>query len=163
MVSTPMRRTERVAVEPASGGLADLFQERYEPMVRLAYLVIGDREAAEEVVQDAFLALHRHWDRVEQPGAYLRTSVVNGCTSWGRRRTLERERQTATPDSTSFVVDELWLSIQTLPERQRTAIVQRYYADLPDDEIATILGCRRVTVRTSIHRALAALRKEIEP
>jgi len=163
MVSTPMRRTEREAVDPTTGGLADLFQERYEPMVRLAYLVTGDREAAEEVVQDAFLALHRHWDRVDQPGAYLRTSVVNGCTSWGRRRTLERERQTAAPDSTSFVIDELWHSIQTLPERQRTAIVLRFYADLPDDEIATVLGCRRVTVRTAIHRGLAALRKEIEP
>jgi RNA polymerase sigma-70 factor (sigma-E family) len=162
MVQTPIRRTERQTVDRSPGALADLFRERYEPMVRLAYLVTADRGAAEELVQDAFLALHTHWERVEQPNAYLRTSVVNGCTSWGRRRTLERERQTAAPDSTSFVVDELWDSLQTLPERQRTAIALRFYADLPDSEIATILGCRRVTVRTAIHRGLAALRKEIE-
>jgi RNA polymerase sigma-70 factor (sigma-E family) len=157
-----MRRTEHCTADGAPGALADLFRERYEPMVRLAYLVTADRGAAEELVQDAFLALHLHWDRVEQPSAYLRTSVVNGCTSWGRRRTLERERQTAGPDSTSFVVDELWDSLRTLPERQRTAIALRFYADLPDTEIATILGCRRVTVRTAIHRGLATLRKEIE-
>jgi RNA polymerase sigma-70 factor (sigma-E family) len=162
MTLTPMRRPRGAVADGGPGTLAELFAERYEPMVRLAYLVTAERGAAEEVVQDAFLALHRQWDRVEQPAAYLRTAVVNGCTSWGRRQTLARERLRAAPDSTPFVADEMWDALQALPERQRTAIVLRYYADLPEAEIATVLQCRGATVRSAIRRGIATLRKEIE-
>jgi RNA polymerase sigma-70 factor (sigma-E family) len=162
MMATPMRPTDRAAGQPPPAALEQLFRERYEPMVRVAYLLTGDRAVAEELVQDAFLALHRRGARVDQPGAYLRTAVVNGCTSWGRRRTLERRRQVASPESSPFVVDEMWDALQVLPDRQRTAIVLRYYTDLPDREIASVLQCRLSTVRTTIHRGLATLRKEIE-
>jgi RNA polymerase sigma-70 factor (sigma-E family) len=162
MALTPMRRSGGAAVDRGVGTLAELFTERYEPMVRLAYLVTADRGAAEEIVQDAFLALHRHWDRVEQPAAYLRTTVVNGCHSWGRRQTLARERVPVAPDSVPFVADEMWDALKALPERQRTAIVLRYYADLPEADIATILQCRQATVRSAVHRGIATLRKEIE-
>jgi RNA polymerase sigma-70 factor (sigma-E family) len=162
MAPTPIERRSSGAPDPSADDLAQVFQDRYEPMVRLAYLVTADRGAAEEVVQDAFLALHRHWGNVDQPSAYLRTAVVNGCTSWGRRQTLARERQTAGPESTPFVADEMWDALKRLPERQRTAIVLRYYADLPEAEIADLLQCRRATVRSVIRRGIAALRKEIE-
>ena len=161
MMSTPIERAESASVERPAEALAQLFRDRYKPMVRLAYLLTSDRVIAEELVQDAFVALHRHWERVTQPQAYLRTSVVNGCRSWGRRQVIERERQPAPAESVPFVADELWDALQLLPDRQRTAIVLRFYADLPDSEIADVLGCRPVTVRTSIHRALTALRKEI--
>ena len=139
-----------------------LYRERYDPMVRLAYLMVGDRAVAEELVQDAFVAVHRSWARALQPSAYLRTCVVNGCRSWGRRRSLEVLRRPAPPDPSTMVADELWDVLETLPPRQRAAIVLRFYEDLPDDEIAALLVCRVPTVRTAIFRGLAKLRKEIE-
>lgn len=139
-----------------------LYRERYEPMVRLAYLMVGNRAVAEDLVQDAFVSVHRSWARATQPSAYLRASVVNACRSWGRRHTMEVLRRPAAPDPSVLVADELWDVLETLPTRQRAAIVLRFYEDLPDDEIAALLGCRVPTVRTAIFRGLAKLRKEIE-
>ena len=73
-------------------GLADVFRQEYAPMVRLAHLITGSNEAAEDIVQESFVRLHRSWDRAERPGAYLRRIVVNGCHTWHRRRRMERER-----------------------------------------------------------------------
>jgi RNA polymerase sigma factor (sigma-70 family) len=87
---------------------------------------------------------------------------VNRCRSWGRRQVLERDRRPRPPEPAELVADELWDALATLPERQRTAIVLRYYADLPDADIAEALGCRPATVRTSLHRGLAALRRVVE-
>lgn len=142
--------------------LVELYRERYEPMVRLAYLLTGDRAAAEELVQDAFVNVHRSWDRAANPPAYLRATVINACRSWGRRRNLELVRRPAAPDPPMLVADEMWDALQTLPHRQRAAIVLRFYEDLPDARIAELLGCREATVRTAVHRGLARLRKEIE-
>lgn len=146
---------------PWAGNLVELYRERYQPMVRLAYLLTGDRAAAEELVQDAFVSVHRSWPRVTQPAAYLRTAVVNACRSWGRRRTLEAVRRPAPTEPAALVADELWDALGHLPERQRAAIVLRFYEDLPDADIAAALGCRPATVRTAIHRGLAALRTEV--
>ncbi|HYD08960.1 MAG TPA: SigE family RNA polymerase sigma factor [Acidimicrobiales bacterium] len=143
-------------------GFVALYRERYEPMVRLAYLMVGDRAVAEELVQDAFVSVHRSWARATQPSAYLRTCVVNACRSWGRRAMLERLRRPAPPDPDVLVANELWDVLEGLPSRQRAAIVLRFYEDLPDEEIAVLLGCRVPTVRTAIFRGLAKLRKEIE-
>lgn len=148
---------------PWSGSLVELYRERHQPMVRLAYLLTGDRAVAEELVQDAFIAVHRSWDRVTSPGGYLRVAVVNACRSWGRRQVMERERRPAAADHAMLVADEMWDALLTLPERQRAAIVLRFYEDLPDREIAEILGCREATVRTAVFRGLAALRKEVTP
>ena len=142
--------------------LVELYRERYEPMVRLAYLMVGDRATAEELVQDAFVSVHRSWSRATNPPAYLRAAVVNACKSWGRRRTLELHRRPAPTGPAELVADELWDALQVLPTRQRAAVVLRFYEDLPDARIAELLGCREATVRTAIHRALERLRKEIE-
>lgn len=142
--------------------LIELYRERYEPMVRLAYLFTGSRAIAEELVQDAFVNVHRSWSRATNPPAYLRTAVVNACRSWGRRRTLELHRKPAPPDPSLLVADEMWDALQVLPMRQRAAIVLRFYEDLPDAQIAELLGCKEATVRTAIHRGLARLRKEID-
>jgi len=139
-----------------------LYRERYEPMVRVAYLLTGNQAVAEELVQDAFVAVHGAWDRATSPSAYLRTTVVNRCRSWGRRRSLEQRRPPDAPEPTVLVADELWDVLQTLPARQRAAIVLRFYEDLPDEEIAEILGCRQPTVRTAIFRGLEKLRQEVE-
>jgi RNA polymerase sigma-70 factor (sigma-E family) len=142
--------------------LVRLYERHYDRLVRLAYLVSGDASVAEEVVQDAFVKAHRSWSRVRDPLPYVRTAVVNGCRSWGRRRRLERERQPRPPQPVRQEPDELWDALACLKNRPRAAIVLRYYADLTDAEIAEILGCRVPTVRTTIHRALAVLRREID-
>ncbi len=142
--------------------LLALYRQRYEPMVRLAYLLTGNRSVAEELVQDAFVSVHRNWDRATFPGAYLRTAVVNNARSWLRRRVLEDKRNGVVPVVVGFAADEMWDVLQHLPERQRAAIVLRFYEDLPDADIARILGCRLPTVRTAIHRGLATLRKEMD-
>jgi RNA polymerase sigma-70 factor (sigma-E family) len=139
-----------------------LYKDRYEPMVRLAYLMTGSRAIAEELVQDAFVSVRRSWARATSPNAYLRMAVVNACRSWGRRQTLERLRQPAPAEPSGLVADEMWDVLLTLPPRQRAAIVLRFYEDLPDDQIAELLGCRLATVRTAVFRGLAKLRKEIE-
>lgn len=141
--------------------LLALYRSDYAGLVRLAVLVGADRSVAEELVQDAFVAAHRTWDGVREPLAYLRRAVVNRCHSWGRRQTLERDRRPRPADDAELGADELWDALATLPERQREAIVCRFYLDLPDVEIADILDCRVPTVRTAIHRGLAKLRKEV--
>jgi RNA polymerase sigma factor (sigma-70 family) len=154
------------ASPPACGtwdaGLIRVYRDRYGDLVRLAYLITGRTAVAEEIVQDAFLASHRKCDTVREPYAYVRTAVVNRCYSWGRRTKLERERRPAPPDPAELVADEMWDALGTLNDRQRTAIVLRFYEDLPDDRIAEVLGCRPATVRTSIHRGLKLLRRVIE-
>lgn len=141
--------------------LLALYRERYEAMVRLAYLLTGNRSVAEEMVQDAFVAVHRNWDRATSPGGYLRTTVVNNARSWHRRRALEERSVPAGATHAGLAADEMWDMLQRLPDRQRAALVLRFYEDLPDAEIARILGCRPPTVRTAVHRGLAALRKEM--
>ena len=144
------------------GALVALYRDRYAELVRLAYLLTSDRAVAEELVQDSFVAAHRSWDRVRDPMPYLRTTVVNRCRSWGRRRRLEHDRRPAPADPATLGADELWDALGRLDPRRRAAVVLRFYLDLPDAEIAELLGCRRGTVRSSIHRALDTLRQEIE-
>jgi RNA polymerase sigma-70 factor (sigma-E family) len=154
-----------VVAEHDDGGdeaFVALYRERYAPMVRLAYLMVGSQAIAEELVQDAFVSVHRSWARATNPPAYLRTAVVNACNSWGRRKTLEILRAPAPPEPTTMVADEMWDVLLTLPPRQRAAIVLRFYEDLPDEEIAALLGCKVPTVRTAVFRGLEKLRKEIE-
>lgn len=143
---------------------AELYEGRFDAMVRLAYVLTAGSSAAEELVQDAFERLHRRWDTVEQPAAYLRVAVVNACTSWQRRALLERRwtsglRVTSTAEHQP---DGLRDAIARLPTRQRAAVVLRYYEDLPEAEIATILGCRIPAVKSLLHRALKSLREVIE-
>ena len=143
---------------------AELYRVRFDAMVRLAYVLTAGSPAAEELVQDAFERLHRRWDTVEEPVSYLRVAVVNACTSWRRRAVLER-RWAAGPRVTSTAEhqpDGLREAIARLPTRQRAAVVLRYYEDLPEAEIATILGCRIPAVKSLLHRALTTLREVTE-
>lgn len=131
-------------------------------LVRLAFLITGSLHVAEEVVQDAFVSTLRSWSRVREPRRYLRAAVVNGSRSWLRRRKLERRQPKPRDEASLSEPDELWDVLDRLNPRQRSAIVLRYYEGLPDAEIARLIGCRTATVRTVIHRALGALRKEIQ-
>jgi RNA polymerase sigma factor (sigma-70 family) len=149
-------------VAPWPDALVALYRERRVPMVRLAYLLTGDRAIAEEVVHDAFVAVHRNWAGVRDAPSYLRTTVVNRCRSWGRRHQRERGHPLPLAETAGLEADELWDALGRLSPRRRAAVVLRYWADLPDAEIAAALGCRPSTVRTVLHRALHDLRQEIE-
>ncbi|MDP9333003.1 MAG: sigma-70 family RNA polymerase sigma factor [Actinomycetota bacterium] len=132
-------------------------------MVRLAFLLTGSLDVAQDVVQDAFVSVHRAWSRVRDPRAYLRRAVVNACTSLHRRMFRER-RTSASPGSTivDLGADELFDVLETLPARQHAAIVLRYWHDLDESDIASALGCRPGTVGSLLHRAIARLREVIE-
>jgi RNA polymerase sigma-70 factor (sigma-E family) len=146
-----------------SSTLEELWAERRPGLLRLAYLLTGSRAVAEDVVQDAFVQLHRKWSGVRAPAPYLRTSVVNGCRMHHRGRSREQARFAelvgdAVQPETPVVLDAL----VHLPYRQRAALVLRYYEDRPEAEIADLLGCRPATVRSLVHRGLAALREAME-
>lgn len=148
----------------APDAFAALYRERYEPMVRLAYLLTGSNEVAEELVQEAFVKVHRNWDRADVPVAYLRTAVVNLCRSWHRRRFLERERrpELAPREHEELAADEMWDVLAALRPRQRAALVLKFYEGLPEAEIAEVLGVRPGTVKSLVHRGLAQLRKRMD-
>lgn len=140
-----------------------LYRSQYEPMVRLAYLMLGSRNVAEEVVQEAFVRVRSHLDRVEGPVGYLRVAVVNACRNQRRRASLERRisaQRVEEPTTPGF--DELGDALAKLPHRQRAVLVMRYYLGMSEEEIADTLGCRRGTVKSSAHRGLLSLRGVLE-
>ena len=141
-----------------------LYRERFTSTSRLAFLLTGDRDAADELAQEAFVRLYRSVAKVENPGAFLRTTVVNLCHDHRRRRdTVRRYPQTPQPamdpPGLPLSVDATWRAVQALPERRRDAVVLRYYADLSTDEIASVLNAKPATVRSLLHRGLASLKE----
>lgn len=147
-------------------GVTRLFAAERVPMVHLATLLVGSPAIAEELVQDAFVSVTRSWDRVDRPGAYLRTSVVNKCMSALRRRAVESRYRASVPPESNYWIPEQLIELRSalarLTDRQRTVVVLRYFADMPDADIAETLGVRPATVRSLAHRAMAVLRKELE-
>ena len=144
--------------------LESLFLVERVPMVRLATLMVGSRAIAEEVVQDAFAAVSERWNGLDRPGAYLRTSVVNGCAQTLRRRSVEDRHRPARLEASAEIPErliELRSALDRLTDRQRIVVVLRYFADVPDDEIAQTLSVKPSTVRSLAHRALAVLRREM--
>jgi RNA polymerase sigma factor (sigma-70 family) len=147
-----------------SGSVDALFRSRWGPSVRLATVLISDRAVAEELVQEAFLEVVRRWDELDNPEGYLRTVVVNRCRNHHRRVGVGRRRTPPPPPVTvdEPELDEMWTALARLQPRRRTALVLRFYEDLPIDEIARLLDCRPGTVSSLLHRGLADLRKVID-
>lgn len=150
--------------------MAGMYREHRLELVRLALLILGDRTAAEDVVQDVFTALWRRNFVPEGPG-YLRSAVVNGCRSSQRRMVLGRRRRAPDdlpppgPEHRLEVAEEhrvVLAAIQRLPRRQREVVVLRYYSELRVAEVAVVLGIREGTVKSTTARALAALRGALE-
>lgn len=154
---------EATATEPVwASSFVDLYRAEHQNMVRLAFLLTGGDAAAEELVHDAFLSVHRRWATIDNPGGYLRMSVVNACRSHQRRVAVRERLLPRPPAAVVDTPDEVSDAIARLPERQRAAVVLRYYADLPEAEIADLLGCRVSAVKSLLHRALGTLREVIE-
>ena len=157
----------------AAAAVTTLYAEHALGLVRLAAVMTNDRATAEDIVQDAFLGLYRRWDRLSDltaPLAYLRVSVVNGCRTALRRRALGHRVTEYQPPSGSAEAavlsreerEEVMRAVRQLPDRQREALVLRFYLDLPDPEIARVMGIRPGTVRSATHRALKALGQLLE-
>jgi RNA polymerase sigma-70 factor (sigma-E family) len=153
----------------ASDDFADVFAAHHADALRLAYLLCGDRHRAEDAVAEAFVNVYRRWSKgeVDQPRAYIRRAVVNEVNSRFRRLAVERreaakqrgdERGQRTVEDQLADSDEMFRALRRLPERQRTAIVLRYYNDLSEAEAADAMGVSPGTVKSSVSRGLDRLR-----
>jgi RNA polymerase sigma-70 factor (sigma-E family) len=154
--------------------LVALYRAHHRDMVRLAGLLVDDRGSAEEVVQDAFVAMARRGAQgLDDPEAYLRTAVLNGARSALRRRRVRRRHlrrvdgPAAAPGADqSVLVDEdarqVLAALDRLSERQREVLVLRYWAELTEAEIASTLGISAGSVKTHAHRGIAALAQILE-
>lgn len=180
MLSTGERRTNRprgAAMEPTNDEIVDLlFRRHYVALLRLAVVMVGNREAAEDAVQDAFTALHRNWRSLrdaENPEVYLRSTVLNRCRSWVRRQAtqravrplmLVREHHKSAEDT---IVDRdevgsLVAVMRTLPRRQREVLACRFVLELSIAETADLLEISEGSVKTHTHRGLKSLQQRIE-
>lgn len=148
-------------------------REHTADLLRTGYLLTGDGGAAEELVQDTLVRLYPKWQLVasaDVPLAYVRRSLANGFVNHTRRASRREFAVEVLPEGVDDRDragqfddrDEIWTLLRTLPDRQRTAPVLRYFHDLPDDEIAAALGAREGTVRSLISRGLAALREQAD-
>jgi RNA polymerase sigma-70 factor (sigma-E family) len=141
-------------------------------LIRLAHIMLGNRQAAEDVVQEAFVGLYRRWSHLDDRTkalAYVRSSVLNGCRSQLRRKpavvleeadgppAISAESAVLTGEERREVIRALW----SLPARQREVLALRFYLDLPDDQIAAAMTISRGTVRSAAHRGLAALERAL--
>jgi RNA polymerase sigma factor (sigma-70 family) len=149
-----------IAVTAWAGSEA-VYTAAYRNLLRVAFVLTGSAPAAEDVVHDVFAKVGPRIDTLAEPAAYLRVAVVNRCRSL-HRRDVAAPRPDSPSDATMDVgLVELRDALIALPIRQRSAIVLRYLCDLPEEEIASILNCRRSTVRSLVHRGLAELREVI--
>ncbi|GAA2553595.1 SigE family RNA polymerase sigma factor [Winogradskya consettensis] len=151
-------------------GFDDFVHGRGRALLRFAYVLSGDAHLAEDLVQEVLARMHRRWDKItamHHAEAYVRTAIVRQYLSWRRRRSageaiLAEVPERAGPDDPQQRVlarDQMWQLMTGLPRAQRAVLVLRFYCDLPDNEIAALLGCGESTVRSQAARALARMRK----
>ena len=144
--------------------VSELARQHGLELTRFAYLICGDRHRADDLTQDALLAMHRRFGAtlsLENPLAYARRAIVNANISWSRRSQRRELPTDSVPDRQedfSPPDDQLWQLLGSLGDRQRAVLVLRYYLGYPDVDIAETLGCRRATVRSLAARALTELR-----
>ena len=144
--------------------------EKADALLRFAYVLTGDANLAEDAVQDALTTACARWARVsraDDPEAYVKRMVVNAHISWWRRF-RRREAPVPEPVRTANAVSDgtagraeseaIWTLCATLPDKQRAAVVLRFYEELSYAEIAQLLHCAEATARSHVHRALAALK-----
>jgi RNA polymerase sigma-70 factor (sigma-E family) len=174
IVSVPER--EPVAGVPArydrGAVLSELFDRNFGSLRRLAFALLGDASAADEVAQDAFVRLYASWrrlDELDHPPSYLRKIVLNLCRSRARRARLQRDREPLLrEDATAADPDlalrlDVWKALEGLPHRQRACVVLKYIEDLTEADVAQLLDCSVGTVKSQLHKARAKLETTLGP
>jgi RNA polymerase sigma-70 factor (sigma-E family) len=150
----------------ADDDFRDFVQARSPALLGTAYALTGDRGLAEDLLQTALLKTYRHWSQVrrsDRPEAYVRRVMANQRISWWRRRRVA-ESGVDLPDRAGPVPypmedrDELWQALHELPPRMRAVLVLRYWEDLPEAEVAAVLGCSAGSVKSQASRGLQRLR-----
>lgn len=144
-------------------GFEAFYVAEWPVAVRLATMLTGSVHIAEEVAQECFLAIGERWAELDRPQAYLRVAIGNASKNYLRKQVLRRSRGWRPDASMGLEAGELWDALRGLPSRQRSAVVLRYYGDLPLAEVATVLGCAEGTAASLVHRGLKALRQGMEP
>ena len=185
VVTRPIDVTETLAVGAglapaaplewdADRAVTAIYSEHYRSLVRLAAYLVRDTATAEEVVQDSFVAMHGAWRRLRDTDkalSYLRQSVVNRSRSVLRHRmVVDKNTPKPPPDMPSAehgAIVQLERSavvsaLRALPDRQREALVLRYYGDLSEAQIASTMGISRGAVKSHTARAMSALRAVLE-
>jgi RNA polymerase sigma-70 factor (sigma-E family) len=158
---------------------AEYAAARLSSLLRYAVILTGDSDLAQDVVQEVLARAQVRWSRIERagsPDAYVRQMVLNEYLSWRRRWAVRNiqavgerladlsDRHGSSGDHAHDVVetDAVWARLATLPRKQRAVLVLRYYEQLSDTEIASLLGCAQATVRSNASKALASLRLQEE-
>jgi RNA polymerase sigma-70 factor (sigma-E family) len=159
-----MRHAEVSSDPSVEADFERFYREAWPGAVRLAGLLSQDAGAAEDLAQEAFARIYPNWGRAEHPSAYLRTTIVNLCHNWHRRKSTERTKLPvlAEASTTDLAFDEFADAVAALPYRQRVVLVLRYHNGSSETEIADALGCRAGTVKSLASRALAELKKGLE-
>jgi RNA polymerase sigma-70 factor (sigma-E family) len=162
----------RTRSEPDDPGFRDYVTARRRSLLRTAYLLTGNAADAEDLVQSALAKTYLAWDRIEDRGAldgYVRRAMVNTHISWWRRRRLEEyptdeipDRAVADDSGTSDLADTLRRAVDRLPQRMRAAVVLRYFEDMTEAEVADVLGVSLGTVKSTVSRAVAKLRIDVD-
>jgi len=161
-----VRRSEDVTA------FSDFVAARSRSLFRTAYLVMGEHQLAQDLLQESLVKAYVSWPRIRQDNAeaYVRRIIVTTATSWRRRRSfherpVERSPEGASPDRTDDLADHdvMWELLDTLPRRQRVVLVLRYYEDLSTTETAEVMGCSVGTVKSQTSTALAKLRDRVGP
>jgi RNA polymerase sigma-70 factor (sigma-E family) len=160
-----MRREDHVSA------FAVLVEARSTALLRFAYVVVGDHQLAQDLLQEALVKAYVAWPRLRDASsaeAYVRRTVVTTAISWRRRRSFHEPPTDSVPDryepdATDRLAtqDVLWEQVCGLPPRQRTALVLRYYEDLSEAETAELMGCSVGTVKSQVATALSKLRDRV--
>ena len=167
MIDAEVRGTE---VSEAPGRLAELYRRHAPEAARFAYLLTGDRALAEDLTQEAFVRMYARFRDLRNPDAfpwYLRKTVLNLARSHFRRANVERayvrseSRVPVSPQPDLGSREEMWQALLGLPQRQRAAIVLRYYEDLSEKDTADVMGCPVGTVKSLVSRGLERLRGDM--
>lgn len=162
LAGDPLLRRSPTPAVGGAGSVEALYREHRTRLVHLAAAITLDRAEAEEVVQEAFAGLQQRVDAVADPVGYLHRAVVNRAVSvLRRRRTAARYPVPVAPVTVNPEIDETWAAVCRLPRRERAAVVLRYWLDWPEADIAASLGWPAGTVKSTLHRALKRLEKEL--
>ena len=140
----------------ADAGFEDFYRDHWHGAHRLAACVSGSAAAGEDIAQDVFDRMYRTWGKADEPAAYLRVAIVNGCRSYHRRRRTEHAYMptlVAGDGECSSPPGELDDVVTALPDRQRLVLRLRYWEGFSEAEIADVLGCRPGTVKSLAARA----------